>query len=50
MSEYLYYEFQAIDRPLTEKGDRGAATLLDARRAVQAKKPSYLERLGKAGL
>lgn len=38
MSEYQYYEFQAIDRPL------------EALRHAQAKKPSFIERLRKAGL
>lgn len=30
MSEYPYYEFQAIDRPLTEKEMRGLRGLFDA--------------------
>jgi len=29
MSEYQYYEFQAIDRPLTEKEMRELSCLLD---------------------
>lgn len=36
MSEHQYYEFQAIDRP--------------SRDEVHARKPSFLERLRKAGL
>ena len=27
MSEYRYYEFQAIDRPLTEQGTRWASLI-----------------------
>jgi len=38
MSEYQYYEFLAIDRPL------------EALRQAQAKKPSFIERLRKAAL
>lgn len=29
MSEYQYYEFQAIDRPLSERGSQGPAGFVD---------------------
>lgn len=72
MSEYQYYEFQAIDRPLTAKQsksyDQAIKLLVDLRdldargkggdfrlrvealRQAHARKPSFVERLGKAGL
>jgi len=73
VSEYQYYEFQAIDRPLTAKelselrsystraritptsfvNDYSSGSFKgneDALRQAQAKKPSFSERLRKAGL
>lgn len=52
MSEYQYYEFLALDRPLTaeEKKLGLFTTRLAALRERHPKKSSFLDRLRKAGL
>lgn len=45
MSEYQYYEFQAIERPLTREQMQELRSY-----STHARKPSFIERLRKAGL
>ena len=45
MSECQYYEFQAVDQPLTEKQIEELPSYL-----TRARKPSFIGRLRKAGL
>ncbi|MBI5525181.1 MAG: hypothetical protein HY897_02525 [Deltaproteobacteria bacterium] len=45
MSEYQYYEFQAVDRPLADEEIRELRSY-----STRARKPTFNERLKKAGL